>query len=178
MKPSYLLAAASLAIAAPLSAQMPDEGAMIAEQREAMEALSWMDGTWEGTVTTQTPEGPVTYRQTENISPIAGGTVRVIEGRGFDEAGELKFNAAAMIVYDAENDEYGMIASARGRATQPWFKKTDNGFEWGFETGPVKISYIAVYDDGVWSEEGFMAFGEAPPAKFLEMRLERTGGSE
>ena len=177
-----LVAAAALALTAPLSvpamAQMMDEDAMIAEQQAAMDAFAWMDGTWEGTVTSRTPEGEITLIQTERVGTISNGTIRMIEGRGYTDEGELEFNAAAMIVYDPETDEYGMMASARGRATSPWFKATETGFEWGFETGPVKISYIATYADGVWSEEGFMAFGENPPAKFLEMRLERTGDTD
>ena len=178
MKIATILACTALAIAAPVSAQMPDEGALVAEQQEAMAAFGWMDGTWQGTVTSQTPQGEITLTQTERVGTISNGTVRMIEGRGYAEGGELEFNAAAMIVYDPETDEYGMMASARGRATQPWFRVTEGGFEWGFEAGPAKISYTANYADDVWSEEGFIAFGDAPPQKFLEMRLERTGETD
>ena len=178
MKLARIFVAAALLTAVPTAAQMPDEAAMIAEQQEAMAALSWMDGTWEGTVTTQTPGGEITLTQTERIETMANGTVRLIEGRGFNAEGELEFNAIGLIVYDPETDQYAMTASARGRATQAWLRPTESGFEWGFENGPAKISYSATYEDGVWSEEGFFEFGDMPKTKFLEMRLERTGDVE
>ena len=165
-------------IATPVHAQMADEGALIAEQQAAMETFGWMDGTWLGEVSSRTPEGEITLTQTERVGTMANGTVRLIEGRGYTEDGQLEFNAVAMVAYDAIADEYVMTANARGRVTRPWFKATESGFEWGFESGPVKISYVAIYSDGVWSEEGFMAFGDNPPTKFLEMRLERTGDTD
>jgi len=173
---AVLLVAAPFA--APAAAQMPNEEMLVAKQQEAMEAFAWMDGTWQGSVTTRTPEGEITLTQTERVGTIANGTVRLIEGRGYSQQGELEFNAVAMIAFDAMADEYVMTANARGMTTRPWFKATDSGFEWGFEAGPAKISYVAAYADGVWSEEGFVAFGENAPMKILDMRLERTGDSD
>ncbi len=178
MKLITCLSAAALLLASPAAAQMPDEQELIAKQKAAMEAFAWLDGTWQGTVKSRTPQGEIELVQTERVGTMSNGTVRMIEGRGYTEEGELEFNAVAMIAYDAIAGEYYMTANARGRATRPWFKPTDTGFEWGFTSGPAKISYIATYADGVWSEDGFLAFGDRPKTKFLEMRLTRTGDSD
>jgi len=174
----YLLALAALATAAPGTAQMANEDSLIEEQRAAMEAFKWMDGTWQGTVSTNTPDGEIDLIQTERVGTIAGGTARLVEGRGYTEDGELAFNAIGMITFDAIKDEYVFTANARGRVTRAWFKVTETGFEWGFTAGPGTISYVTDYKDGMWIEDGFLEFGGQPKTKFLEMRLKRTGPSD
>ena len=174
---AVVLASASTA---PLLAQqaMPESDALVAEQREAMERVGWMDGVWRGTVTSAGPEGMIELVQTERIGTIAGGTMRVIEGRGYDADGTLQFNAAGIVTYDAAAGEYVMTSTARGMTARPWFKPTANGFEWGIETGQVSISYVARHDDGEWVEEGFMAFPNQPKRQFMTMRLRRVGDTD
>ena len=143
-----------------------------------MGRVAWMDGTWSGTVTSATPAGKMTLLQTERVGTMAGGTVRLVEGRGYAENGSLEFNAVGMITYDALADEYVMTTTARGMISQPWFRPTRRGFDWGFEAGPTKIRYVARYSEGVWTEDGFMAVEGQPERKFLTMRLERLGDTD
>ena len=182
IRPFLLVAAASMStLLAPSSiAQVarPDSAALVAEQREAMERVAWMDGIWRGTVTSSTPGGEVTLTQTERVGTMADGTVRLVEGRGFVEDGSLEFNAVGMIAFDARADEYVMTTSARGMTSRPWFRPTPEGFEWGFEAGPAKIRYVAVHANGVWTEEGFMAVEGQAERKFLTMRLQRLGDTD
>ncbi|WP_421992119.1 hypothetical protein [Qipengyuania sp.] len=173
-----LIAFVGLACAMPLSAQMPDAEAMRAEQRAAMEAFAFMDGEWRGTVTSQGPEGETVLTQTERVGTMAGGVVRIVEGRGYADNGDLEFNAVAMIAYDPMADEYVMTSTAQGFTARPWFRPTENGFEWGLTSGPVTFTYEAVVEDGRWAEDGYMQFGEEPRRKFLEMRLERVADSD
>ena len=178
LKFGTILLAASAVLASPATAQRPGEEALRAEQRAAMEAFAWTDGVWRGTAWSQTPQGEITLTQTERIGTMSDGTVRIIEGRGYGEDGELLFNAVAMIGFDPVADEYVMTTSAGGRTGRPWFKATETGFEWGFETGPAKIRYVAVHDDGSWSQEGFVTMGDAEPRKFLTMDLKCIGDTD
>jgi hypothetical protein len=70
---ALVLLAASLAC----SAQgRPDPAAAMAEQREAMARLAFMDGTWRGPASTTLPSGGThDITQTERIGPVLGGTV-------------------------------------------------------------------------------------------------------
>lgn len=170
-----------LALAAtPLAAQQgePDSAALIAKQRAALDSFAWMDGVWRGTVTSATPEGTIALVQTERVGTIAGGTMRVIEGRGYGADGTLAFNAAATITFDAASGQFIMSSTARGMTARPWFKPTADGFEWGLESGPLSISYIARHKDGTWVEEGFMAMPGQPKRQFMTMRLKRVGSTD
>ncbi len=166
--------------APPLWAQVgePDSAALIAKQRAALDQFAWMDGVWRGTVTSASPQGTIELVQTERVGTMAGGTMRVIEGRGYGADGALAFNAAATITYDAVSGQFIMSSTARGMTARPWFKTTADGFEWGLESGPVSISYIARHKDGEWVEEGFMAFPGQPKRPFMTMRLKRVGSTD
>ena len=95
-----LLGAATLALSAPAVAQRPDPAALQAAQREAMAAFARMDGVWRGPAWTITPDGRHDIVQTERIGPFLGGTVRVIEGRGYDADGSVGFNALGIISFN------------------------------------------------------------------------------
>ena len=164
--------------AAQPSAGAPDFDALVAEHRAAIARLAWMDGVWRGTVVTNEPEGAVTILQTERIGAMASGTARLIEGRGFAEDGSIVFDAVAVVTYDAVADRYVMTSTARGMTGRPWFKATADGFEWGMENGPMKMSYVARLVEGEWIEEGFMAMADAPPRKWLTMRLKRVADTD
>ena len=166
--------------ATPLLAQAgePDSAALIAKQRAALDQFAWMDGVWRGTVTSATPEGTIALVQTERVGTMAGGTMRVIEGRGYGADGALAFNAAATITYDAASGQFIMSSTARGMTARPWFKTTADGFEWGLESGPVRISYVARHKDGTWIEDGFMEMPGQPKRQFMTMRLTRVGSTD
>lgn len=166
--------------AGPLSAQAgePDPAPLVARQRAALAEFAWMDGVWRGTVTSASPEGTITLVQTERVGTIAGGTMRLIEGRGYDAADTRQFNAAAAITYDVASGQFVMSSTARGMTARPWFRTTPEGFEWGLQSGPVSISYVARHKDGEWIEEGFMALPEQPKRQFMTMRLRRVGDTD
>lgn len=117
----HRLAAIALVLisaAAPLSApaqgrQNPAE--LIAAQRGAMAPLSYMDGVWRGPAWTILPSGQKhDIIQTERIGPFLDGSVKVIEGRGYDADGKVAFNALGIISYDPAKKTYSMRSYAQG----------------------------------------------------------------
>ena len=98
------LAVAMIAMALSLPAQAqgrPDPAALIAAQREAMASLAFMDGLWRGTASTLLPSGEKhAVTQTERIGPFLDGSVKVIEGRGYDSDGKVTFNAFGTVSYN------------------------------------------------------------------------------
>ncbi|HZV83574.1 MAG TPA: DUF1579 domain-containing protein [Brevundimonas sp.] len=173
-------AVAALLIAAPLSAhaQMPVSPTGSPAQRAALDRLAFMDGEWRGTATIQGPGGPTVLTQTERVGPMLGGSIRVIEGRGYAADGSTQFNAMAIISWDARAERYGFRSYAQGFSGDYPFEVTDDGFRWETPAGPgAKIQYVAVVKNGTWHEVGtYVAEGQSP-RPIIEMRLTRVGES-
>lgn len=171
-----VLLAASLACTAQ---ERPDPAALMAAQREAMASFAFMDGAWRGQATTTLPSGDKrTNVQTERVGPLLGGTVKVIEGRGYDADGRTTFNALGIISYDVARKAYAMRSYAMGFAGDFPVTRTADGFSWEIPAGPVTIRYTAVVKDGSWTEVGDRVAPGADPVRFFEMRLTRIGDSE
>src|SRR5436190_16183831 len=87
----------------------------IAAQREAMVRLSVMDGVWRGPAWTILPSGEKhTVTQTERIGPFLDGSVKVIEGRGYNADGTVGFNAFGTISYNLATHAYNLHSHAQG----------------------------------------------------------------
>ena len=94
-----------------------DPSTLIAAQRKAMLPLSYMDGVWRGPAWSVLPSGEKdNITQTERIGPFLDGSVKVIEGRGYDPDGKVTFNVFATISYDLDTRVYTMCSDAQGRA--------------------------------------------------------------
>ncbi len=84
-----------------------DPAVLIAAQREALGKLAFMDGVWRGSAWTVLPSGQKhNITQTERIGPFLDGSIKVIEGRGYNEDGTVGFNAFAAISYDPAAKTY------------------------------------------------------------------------
>src|SRR6185295_9253175 len=71
----------------------PDSAKLIAAQREAMVPLAFMDGMWRGPAWTILPSGEKhTITQTERVGPFLSGSVKVVEGKGYEADGKVGFN--------------------------------------------------------------------------------------
>jgi hypothetical protein len=182
---SNLLAAAatglSLGVAAPAVAQTPgDPAPIIAAQTEAMRPLAILDGTWRGPAVTTDPTGKKhELTQTERVGSLLGGSVKVVEGRGYSADGTTAFNAFAVISYDPIRKAYTMKSYAQGRAGEfPLIPRPD-GFSWEIPAGPAaKIRYNAVVKDGTWIETGEYVPDGKPGLRFFEMTLKRVGDTD
>ena len=171
-----LLAVAPLLLSAPLTAQRPDPAALQASQRQAMAAFAHMDGVWRGTAWSITPSGRHEIVQTERIGPLLGGTVRVIEGRGYNADGTTGFNAFGVISYNPASRAYTLSSWAQGQSGVFPIRPTEDGYVWEVPAGPgAIIRYTATIRDGSLREIGERIVGDAPPMQFFEMNLRRIG---
>lgn len=93
-----------------------DPAALIAAERQAMATLAVMDGVWRGPAWTILPSGQKhTITQTERIGPFLDGSIKVIEGRGYEPDGRVGFNAFAIVSYDPATKAYSLHSHAQGR---------------------------------------------------------------
>lgn len=171
------LIAAPLALTAPAFAQGPNNEARMSAQREAMKALSMLDGEWRGPEKSLRNDGNWHEMvQAERVGTMLDGTVRVLEGRGYEKNGELSFNAFAVISYDPDTKAYTMRSYSGGRAGDFPIVPTPTGFSWEIQAGPeMKIAYEAIVKNGVWTETGMRIPKNGPPVKFIEFSVTRLG---
>src|SRR6185436_3780610 len=99
-----------LGVSLSVSAQeRPDPATLIAAQREAMAHLAVMDGVWRGPAWTILPSGEKhNITQTERIGPFLDGSIKVIEGRGYEPDGRVGFNAFGIVSYDPASKTYSL----------------------------------------------------------------------
>ena len=175
-----ILTTVLLACTLPASAQfVRDPAPLMAAQREAMAPLAYMDGVWRGRASTTLPNGQKhDITQTERIGAFLGGTVRVIEGRGYDDAGKVTFNAFGILSYDTEKKAFSMRSYSQGHTGDfPVTPKAD-GYVWEIPAGPGKIVYDATIKDGTWHEVGDRVMPGQAPVRFFEMTLKRVGDTD
>lgn len=171
--------AAAISLIAPMVAAQEIQPTGSAEQRDAIAALSFMDGEWRGQAVSYGPGGVRTELiQTERVGPLLGGSVRVVEGRGYDPNGATAFNALGVISWNETEDRYEFSAWANGRHGIYDLQRTDSGFVWEVPAGPdAVIRYNATVQDGVWHEVGDYVREGGQPMRFFEMTLTRIGDS-
>ena len=157
----------------------PDPQVLIAAQREGMAPLAYMNGVWRGPATVTLPSGEVrNITQTERIGPFLDGSVKVMEGRGYEPDGRVAFNAFGVISYDPATKKYTMRSYAQGYQGDFVITLTADGYVWEIPAGPMTIRYTATIKDGKWREVGDRIMPGRPPVRFFEMNLARVGGSD
>lgn len=155
----------------------PNPAVLIEAQRKAMTRLAFMDGVWRGTAWNVQPSGEKhVLDHTERIGPFLDGSVKMIEGRGYNPDGKVGFNALGIISYSPDKSTYSMRSYALGNVGDFPLTPTTDGFVWEFPAGPATIRYTAVIKDSVWREIGERIFGpDKGPVRFFEMNLTRVG---
>ncbi|WP_395612280.1 DUF1579 domain-containing protein [Allosphingosinicella sp.] len=174
------LAVLGLTFASPLAAQgQPDPAALVAAQRQAMGPLARMDGVWRGPAWSVTQAGRRELTQTERIGTFLDGSVRVIEGRGYNADGSVGFNALGIISFHADTNSYTISSWAQGRGGVFPFRPTADGYEWEVPAGPgMTIRYSATVTADTLREVGHLVRGDAPPVQIFEMNLRRVGTTD
>ena len=153
-----------------------DPATLNAAQREAMQRLAVMDGVWRGPAWTILPSGEKhTVTQTERIGPFLDGSVKVMEGRGYDPDGKVTFNAFGTISYNPVTRVYTLHAYAQGQVGDFVLTPTADGYVWEIPAGSMTIRYTAVSKDGAWREVGDRIMLGKEPVRFFEMNLKRIG---
>jgi len=174
------LALALAMAAAPASAQHPDSAALVAAQTEALRTFAMMDGVWRGPATALLPDGSrQTFIQTERIGPFLGGSIRVIEGRGYGEDGTVRFNAFGIISYDVARRAYTLHSHAQGQRGDFALTPTADGYTWEIPAGPgATIRYAAIIRHGELHEVGDRIVVGREPQRVFDMRLKRIADTD
>src|SRR5713226_1870552 len=145
----------------------PDSAKLIGAQREAMLPLAFMDGVWRGPAWTILPSGEKhTITQTERIGPFLDGSVKVIEGRGFDPDGKVTFNAFGIISYNPASRAYTIHSYAQGNVGDFGLTPAADGYVWEIPAGPMTIRYTVVVKNGAWREIGDRIIPGNEPFRF------------
>jgi hypothetical protein len=135
-----------------------------------------MDGIWRGPAWTILPSGEKhTLTQTERVGPFLDGSVKVIEGRGYEPDGRLSFNAFATISFNSSTRGYTMHSYAQGNVGDFVLTPRADGFVWEIPAGQMTIRYTAVIKDGTWREVGDRIVPGKDPVRFFEANLKRVG---
>lgn len=181
--PKFLLIAFLIVtIASPLPAVAqgrPDPAALIAAQREAMKVFAPMDGVWRGPAWTILASGEKhNITQTERIGPFLDGSVKVIEGRGYDPDGKVTFNAFGTISFNPATRIYTLHAHAMGNVGDFVITPTAEGYTWEIPAGPMTIRYTAFIKADTLREVGDQIQPGKEPVRFFEMNLKRVGDTK
>jgi hypothetical protein len=151
----------------------------MAAQKDAMAPFAFMDGVWRGSAWTVLPSGEKrTLTQTERVGSFLDGTVKVVEGRGYDGDGKVAFNALGIASYDPATKKYTMHSYAMGHSGDFALTPTADGFVWEIPAGPMTMRYTAVIKDGTWKEVGDRIAPGQEPVRFFEMTLTRIGDTD
>ena len=154
----------------------PDPAKLIAAQQEALAKLAFMDGVWRGTAWSLLPSGEKhTITQTERIGPVLDGSIKVIEGRGYDPAGKVTFNAFGTVSYSPATKAYTLHSHAMGSVGDFALTPMTEGFTWEIPAGPMTLRYTATIKGGTWLEVGDRIQAGKEPVRFFEMTLKRVG---
>ncbi len=154
----------------------PDPAKLIAAQQEALAKLAFMDGVWRGTAWSLLPSGEKhTITQTERIGPFLDGSIKVIEGRGYDSAGKVTFNAFGTVSYSPATKAYTLHSHAMGSVGDFALTPMTEGFTWEIPAGPMTLRYTATIKGGTWLEVGDRIQAGKEPVRFFEMTLKRVG---
>jgi hypothetical protein len=141
-----------------------------------MTRLSFMDGAWRGSAWTLLPSGEKhTITQTERVGPFLDGSVKVIEGRGYDPDGKVTFNAFGTVSFNPGTRAYTLHSYALGSVGDFRLTPTADGYIWEIPAGPMTIRYTAAIKGGTWLEVGDRISPGKDPVRFFEMNLTRIG---
>ncbi len=173
---SFVLAIAATAASLGATAQQPDTDALLAAETDALKAFAMLDGAWRGPATVIEPDGRRhDFIQTERIGPLLGGSIRLIEGRGYADDGTVRFNAFAIVSFDPATHSYSLHSHAQGHVGDFAFVPTGDGYRWEIPLGPMTIRYVATVKDGELHEIGDRIVAGREPVRIFEMRLKRVG---
>jgi len=154
----------------------PDPAALISAQRDALKRFAYMDGVWRGPAWTILASGQRhDITQTERIGPFLDGSVKVMEGRGYEPDGRVGFNAFAVLSYQIDRKAYVLHSYAQGLAGDFTLTPTTDGYVWEIPAGPMTIRYTATIGNNAWREVGDYVTPGKDPVRFFEMNLKRVG---
>ena len=154
----------------------PDPKVTVSTQKDAMKALASLDGEWRGPAWILLRSGEKhRFTQTERVGPFLGGSLKVIEGRGYDDDGTIAFNAFGIVSYSPQSNTYTLRSYAQGQVGDFPVTLVDGGFQWEIPSGPVTMRYTALVAEGEWKEVGERVLPDKRTIQVFEMELRRVG---
>jgi hypothetical protein len=157
----------------------PDPSMLISKQQEAMSRFAILDGVWRGTAWVMLPSGEKhQLTQTERVGPFLEGSVKVIEGRGYEEDGSVSFNALGIISFNPQTNTYSIRSYAQGQAGDFNITLTEDGYQWEIPAGPMTIQYKAIFGGDTWKEIGERISPDGTSIQFYEMTLKRISDTD
>jgi len=154
------------------SGQQPN----VAAQREAMK-LEFLAEKWLGdALVSRGPGEPIKVIPSENIQFKLDGLVLLLEGSGRNADEKVVFQALATVSYYDSTSVYRFRSYSDGHYLETELKVIPQGFTWGFEAGPLKVTNsMRLNEKGEWVEvtETDSTYGSTPPRKSVEMVLKR-----
>lgn len=147
-----------------------------AEQRSAMQKLSFLSGRWSGPATVTVAPGRTLHLvQAENVQYKLGGLVLLVEGNGTDASGKAVFSALATIAYDDMSHSYRIRAYNDGHYLDTELSVASDGFSWEFTAGRARVvNTMHITAAGEWHELTQTTFADGPPRTSVEMTLRRV----
>ena len=154
-----------------LIAQGPSDAT--AAQRQAMQKLSFLAGSWSGPITiVRGPGEPLHLTQTEKVEFKLDGLVLMIEGKSTSGDGSVPFEALATVAYDDASHSYRIRAYNAGHYVDSELALLADGFSWGFDAGPAHIlNTMHLTPKHEWQETSEVTFGSNPPRRTVDMLL-------
>ncbi len=173
-----------LALAVPINAQGPPQGAPSAEATQ-MKKLDFLLGKWQGSGYVEyVPGQRGTFTETEDIEAKLGGFVDVVEGTGVSTmpngAEVVTHNALAIVSYDESKSTFRWQAYSAANGSAQYIETAatvgDKTLEWGYQDSRAGSFRFAIKLDekGQWSELGELSRDGKTWQKFFEMTLQRV----
>jgi hypothetical protein len=117
--------------------------------------------------------------QHEDITWGSNGTVLIIKGTGRGteaaNAGQIIFEATAMVWFDAEAGRVRMMTHREGQSVEPTLEFKPDTLIWGFPVAGGRIKYTIAYTNDTWHEVGEFIRDGAAPFVTIDMKLTKTG---
>lgn len=171
---------------APAPTAPPDvlvEQATLAAERAAMDQLVNYDGVYKGhwriLVPSLAPGRPLSGAVGHRVGPFLAGTVKMMEGKNFSDAGEQTFHGMIVIHYDVPSKHYRLTVFANGKNFETDAVQTPTGYYFEDHNGSnAKRRINIVVTPTTWSEYVEQFDGTSAPVRIFEMTLDRVGPSD
>lgn len=169
---ALLAAAFMISLSIPLPAQQRNSNS-VAEQRAAMDKLSFLAGHWSGPVAVVRGPGEALHlTQTEDVNYKLDGLVLLIEGKSTNPGGATLFSALATVAYDDVSHAYRIRAYSGGHYLDTKLSVTAKGFAWSFVAGQAHIvNTMHLTTNGEWDEVTEVTIANNPPHRGVDMLL-------
>lgn len=109
---------------------------------------------------------------------MSQGTLKVIEGRSFDTAGELSANNFEVISFNAATKAYSLRLYTQGTTADVPVVPTSNGFSLEYRDGSATVRFTISVSNGRWNETAERREPNEASVRFLQLDLARFSDTD